>query len=278
MAEKLDLFELSIKKGLENAEEAWNESDWNSLEKRLDGLQADSGSAAASGFFSHFTMAAAVLAGLAVFYINPVSDSSDSNQVSQNPTEHVIANDIAGDHHQNMNADDSTSPAVSTTESEDQELALANEKQMQEAEASDSKKAEAILSKKEQDRIIRINERLQKAAEAKAQAETDSNEERFTTRYVGKDFDLGAARTFSPNNDGVKEFFIPNTLREGDTFVMSISDDSGRLIYRTREVSKPWVGKDAAGKEVPVGHYSWEVILQKDNKKEIFKGVVRLER
>ena len=278
MAEKLDLFELSIKKGLENAEEAWNESDWNSLEKRLDGLQADSGSAAASGFFSHFTMAAAVLAGLAVFYINPVSDSSDSNQVSQNPTEHVIANDIAGDHHQNMNADDSTSPSVSTTESEDQELALANEKQMQEAEASDSKKAEAILSKKEQDRIIRINERLQKAAEAKAQAETDSNEERFTTRYVGKDFDLGAARTFSPNNDGVKEFFIPNTLREGDTFVMSISDDSGRLIYRTREVSKPWVGKDAAGKEVPVGHYSWEVILQKDNKKEIFKGVVRLER
>jgi gliding motility-associated-like protein len=278
MAEKLDLFELSIKRGLENAEEAWNESDWNSMEKRLDGLAGEGASALGSSFLSNFGLAAAALAGLAIFYINPgttVKEHDYHTEVVQIDMSHDDIDRKGNDANNNTLLIDADSILESGMDVDQDATSTAEMNSA--AEAETAKKHQSALTKAEEARIISINERLRKAVEAKAE-NNDSSEKRFTTRYVGKDFDLGAARSFSPNNDGVRDFFIPITLKEGDLFVMSITDDSGRLIYRTKDVLKPWVGKDNAGKTMSAGHYSWEVIVQKDTKKEIFKGVVKLER
>jgi gliding motility-associated-like protein len=264
MAEKLDLFELSIKRGLENAEEAWNESDWNSMEKRLDGLAGEGASALGSSFLSNFGLAAAALAGLAIFYLNPATTIEEHDDHSELVQIEMSHDDRAESDSKNNALLIDTNSILESVMDSNQDKAAANNNL-------------PALTKAEEARIISINERLREAVEAKA-GNNDSSEKRFTTRYVGKHFDLGALRSFSPNNDGVRDFFIPITLKEGDLFVMSITDDAGHLIFRTKNVSKPWVGKNNAGKTISAGDYSWEVIVQKGTKKEIFKGVVTLER
>jgi len=277
MAEKLDLFELSIKRGLENAVEPFNEADWDVMEKRLDGLYHVSSSSAGFGFLANFGLAAAALAGLALIFSFPAKDSHELH-ADHNPTHQEIIHspeneNIRTDIAIGMEAGDSSfDEGINGFDSESKE----GDFQATDGISESEKNLNASnLGKAEKDRMIRINEKLKKAAEN--EKAKDSIDKRFTTRYVGKDFDLGAARTFSPNNDGVRDNFMPNTLRDGDTFIMTISNEAGKIIYRTKDVKKPWEGVDVSGKVMPAGHYSWEVILQKDNKKEIFKGIVKLE-
>ena len=140
-----------------------------------------------------------------------------------------------------------------------------------------SSSEKAVLSGTEKEHMNRINEKLQEAADENSDSEKPLKK-RSTTRYLGKSFNLGALKSFSPDDDGVKDTFLPSSLQEGDVFVMTISNEAGDVIFMSQEVSKPWRGVDSAGTKLDEGRYAWEVILQKDKKKEIFKGTVRLER
>jgi gliding motility-associated-like protein len=273
MANKLDLFELSLKRGLENVVEPWNEADWKDMKGRLGNLNAG-GTSGQSGFLGHFGLAAAVLAGLAVVFVNPSSPESgvhESTIVAETASSRETSSEKDTDYvlteldDTSLSASDSVSDEITSLEAEE----LNAESMEREG------RIEENLSSSEKERILSINERLQQAAQKNKE---ESAEGKITTRYVGKDFDLGALRMFSPNNDGNKDVFMPSTLSESDIFLLSITDDAGKSIYRTTTVDRPWTGKDSAGKEMPAGHYSWEVTLQKDGKKEIFRGVVRLDR
>ncbi len=267
MANKYDLFELSLKRGLENAVEPWNEADWNDMETRLSLLKG-AGTSGQSGFLGHFGLAAAILAGLAVVFVNPSQKTLDHH--TESIAAEIFENDMNPyqDDSQDFMLSESNIEALSSGDSVEAEVSAST------LETEDDL-VEKNLTSSEKERILSINEKLQKAAK---QSKEETHERQITTRYVGKDFDLGALRMFSPNNDGHKDVFMPSTLSASDLFILSITDDSGNLIYRTKTVDRPWSGKDTTGQEMPAGHYSWDVTLQKDGKKEIFRGVVRLDR
>lgn len=95
---------------------------------------------------------------------------------------------------------------------------------------------------------------------------------------IERDFDLGAPKTFSPNNDGKEDSFMPQALLDlKPKFQLSVLDKAGNLVYHTADASRPWYGK--AGNQGPVlaqGEYIWVVDVETDRGTETFTGTVDL--
>ena len=75
---------------------------------------------------------------------------------------------------------------------------------------------------------------------------------------------LYAPTAFTPNQDGTNENFIPKALLEWEIpFEMTITDKSGRTIYKTSDKSEPWNGKmNNNGSLANEGIYFWQVIIK----------------
>jgi len=269
MPEKLDLFELSVKRGLENYEAPMESGSWEQFQAHMNGGASSSVAAkGGSSFLGKFGVAAAVLTAVGLF----VNYSADTDQLAH----HSEPIEVIEPLHTNVSdANDAAEEAnyiVENSDAEVSEKVLAENK----AIANDAIVAEAVAV--QETRIVTINEKLQQAAN-RVEKEEVALEKKTTTRYVGKNFNLGALSEFSPNGDGDDDTFLPATLSAADRFTMTISNDKGDRVFRSNSIDRPWTGEDATGESLNEGHYSWEVILHKDNNsKEIFRGVVKLER
>lgn len=55
---------------------------------------------------------------------------------------------------------------------------------------------------------------------------------------------LLAPNSFSPNGDGLNDYFMPKALESGNiNFELKILDRSGNLVYQTNDSNKPWNGR-----------------------------------
>lgn len=55
---------------------------------------------------------------------------------------------------------------------------------------------------------------------------------------------LLAPNSFSPNGDGLNDYFMPKALENGDiNFELKILDRSGNIVYATNDNNKPWNGR-----------------------------------
>lgn len=91
------------------------------------------------------------------------------------------------------------------------------------------------------------------------------------------DYNLLADKSFSPNNDGRNDLFIPNALRILDNdFTFSVFQDD-ELVFTSNNESeiKEWNGKLLDDKIAEIGSkFQWTVIVIDDNKEEQFYGGV----
>jgi len=79
-------------------------------------------------------------------------------------------------------------------------------------------------------------------------------------------FDIMAPNAFSPDGDGLNDYFIPKALEIYDIpFEMFIYDRAGKLIFNTKTKSNPWNGRNPQTGNQESGTFIWIVIL-KDNK------------
>jgi gliding motility-associated-like protein len=102
------------------------------------------------------------------------------------------------------------------------------------------------------------------------------------TVRIENDYDLHAAKTFSPNSDGVEDTFIPEALKNlGAKFQFSVFDQrTGQLLYETSDVQRPWNGRIGnKGEACTQGDYVWMVEM-KDGESfgGTYNGQVRLMR
>lgn len=102
------------------------------------------------------------------------------------------------------------------------------------------------------------------------------------TVRVDSDYDLQAAKMFSPDGDGFEDTFIPEALRTlGVKFHFSVFDArSGQLIYETHDAKRPWNGRiQNKGEFCQPGEYLWMVEM-KDGEKlgGTYNGSVNLVR
>lgn len=88
-------------------------------------------------------------------------------------------------------------------------------------------------------------------------------------------FDLEAPNVFTPNGDGINEWFeLKNMQYLSSCADVHIYNRWGELIFISTDTNHSWDGRTFAGEEVPAGHYFY-VINVKD---QIFKGSVTLLR
>lgn len=95
---------------------------------------------------------------------------------------------------------------------------------------------------------------------------------------VEHDFDLGAPKSFSPNDDGKDDSFMPKALtRLTSKFVLAVYDPNGGVVYSTSDATHPWYGKvKNHGAVLPAGDYVWVVDVTTDRGTETFTGTVKL--
>lgn len=88
--------------------------------------------------------------------------------------------------------------------------------------------------------------------------------------------------SFTPNGDGINDFFIPTGLNvDMGSFEMYIYDRWGKLMYSTKNISKPWNGTlNNLGKvdQVVLGVYVYKILTKDivDGKKHEYNGKITI--
>jgi len=92
-------------------------------------------------------------------------------------------------------------------------------------------------------------------------------------------FDLMAPNAFSPDGDGLNDYFIPKALELYDIpFEMIIYDRAGTIVYNTKNKSYPWDGRIAQTGFIPEsGTFVWIVIIKDKNNNNVkYSGTVSI--
>ena len=92
-------------------------------------------------------------------------------------------------------------------------------------------------------------------------------------------FDLMAPNAFSPDGDGLNDFFMPKALELYDiSFEMFIYDRSGTMVFTSKSKSNPWDGRIGTSGIIPEsGTYVWIVILKDKSGNNIkYSGTVSI--
>ena len=87
------------------------------------------------------------------------------------------------------------------------------------------------------------------------------------TIHIEPDFTLYIPNAFTPDNDGINDFFAPKGA-EFDSFEIEIYNRWGERIYHTTEIDRPWDGRVKDGNEIQEGVYVYKIWV-KDFKGEI---------
>ena len=95
--------------------------------------------------------------------------------------------------------------------------------------------------------------------------------------FIENDYNLLAPNSFTPNGDGINDFFIPEALKVMDVeFSMSIYSQTDGLIFETKSNNIPWDGvNNQNGEKCNYGNYIWIVTLTTpQGQTEQYKGAV----
>jgi gliding motility-associated-like protein len=90
---------------------------------------------------------------------------------------------------------------------------------------------------------------------------------------------IGIPNAFSPNDDGVNDFFFPMNAFKADNMNFRVYNRWGQLVFKTNNWTKKWNGK-IKGIPQPVGTYVWTLSYTHHDtgKKYSLKGIVTLVR
>jgi gliding motility-associated-like protein len=96
---------------------------------------------------------------------------------------------------------------------------------------------------------------------------------------INEDYNLLAPNSFTPNGDGINDYFLPAALnRLNGSFTMTVYSQTEGLIYDTKNINQPWDGTNQkAGTKCTEGSYVWVVKLTNEKgQPEQYKGVILL--
>lgn len=96
---------------------------------------------------------------------------------------------------------------------------------------------------------------------------------------IKDDYNLLAPNSFTPNGDGINDYFIPEALKTMDAqFTMTIYSKNQGLIFETKNINQQWDGSNQQnGENCIEGTYIWVVSLINPNgQSEQYKGAVLL--
>jgi gliding motility-associated-like protein len=113
---------------------------------------------------------------------------------------------------------------------------------------------------------------------------TSENHEGCTSKTtkkitIAEDYNLLAPNSFTPNGDGINDFFVPEALKTMNTsFTMTIYSQSEGLIFETKNINQQWDGSNQQnGTNCAEGTYIWVVsLINSEGKSEQYKGAVLL--
>ena len=90
---------------------------------------------------------------------------------------------------------------------------------------------------------------------------------------------IGVPNAFTPNGDGLNEFFYPINAFKADALDFKVYNRWGQLVFKTDDWTKKWNGK-IKGIPQPVGAYVWTMRYTHHNtgKKYSLKGTIMLIR
>lgn len=98
---------------------------------------------------------------------------------------------------------------------------------------------------------------------------------------IQEDYNLLAPNSFTPNGDGINDFFIPEALKTMDVqFTMTIYSQTEGLIFESKNINQQWNGiNQQNGNVCGEATYIWIVnLINSDGKAEQYKGAVLLLR
>ncbi len=96
---------------------------------------------------------------------------------------------------------------------------------------------------------------------------------------IKEDYNLLAPNSFTPNGDGINDYFIPEALKVMDVqFTMAIISINEGVIFESNSLSNPWNGNNQrTGTICGEGTYKWVVsFINSKGKTEQFTGAVLL--
>ncbi len=96
---------------------------------------------------------------------------------------------------------------------------------------------------------------------------------------IDEDYNLLAPNSFTPNGDGINDYFLPAALnRLNGSFTMTVYSQTEGLIYDTKNINQPWDGTNQkAGTKCTEGSYVWVVKLTNEKGiTEQYKGAILL--
>lgn len=99
------------------------------------------------------------------------------------------------------------------------------------------------------------------------------------TIVVNEDFNLLAPNSFTPNGDGINDYFIPEALKTMNTkFTMKVISQTEGLVFETKSSNVMWNGiNQQDGTVCKEGNYLWIVTLTNEyGETEQYKGAVLL--
>ncbi len=101
----------------------------------------------------------------------------------------------------------------------------------------------------------------------------------YQTIIIEPDFIFYIPNAFTPNDDGINDFFSGKGIFTGK-YEMTIFDRWGNSVFFTDDINKPWNGKVNRGTEIAQGDvYVYSInIIDFKKKKHSYKGIVTLVR
>ena len=97
--------------------------------------------------------------------------------------------------------------------------------------------------------------------------------------FVNQDYNLLAPNSFTPNGDGINDYFLPAAINRLDgKFTMTVYSPNEGLVYETKNINQPWDGTNQkAGTKCTEGSYVWVVKLTNEKGiTEQYKGAILL--
>ena len=97
---------------------------------------------------------------------------------------------------------------------------------------------------------------------------------------IQNSYNLFAPTGFSPDGNSLNENWIPRALEVLNVdFVLTVLDQNGKRVYETKEVNRPWDGRDMNGNIRYGSTFVWICIVENQyGEEEVYKGTVTLTR
>lgn len=99
----------------------------------------------------------------------------------------------------------------------------------------------------------------------------------FKSIDVNKTTNLLAPNSFTPNGDGLNDYFMPEGLKiSGNTFELNVYNKRGQIVFNSKNVSNAWDGfNQSTGQKCKNDNYIWVVQTTNENgEPEQFKGSI----